>query len=175
MIALYIIGAIVFILIIMAMAAPKDLRMERKIVVSVSPETVFNSLKSLKKQDQWSPWHKKDPNMKSEYRGTDGEVGSVSYWKGNKDVGEGEQEIKALTPNDRIDSELRFIAPFKAVNDAYFDIKPSGNGSEVTWGFYAKYKFPISVMMMFMNIEKTLGGEFEQGLRDFKTMIENNA
>ena len=88
------------------------------------------------------------------------------------DRGAGEQEIKKLDPNKRIDTELRFLEPFKATNDAWFEITPEGNGSKVTWGFFATFKIPINIMMMFMNMEKRLGGDYEQGLKNFKEQAE---
>ena len=38
--------------------------------------------------------------MEKEFKGTDGEVGFISAWKGNKEVGEGEQEIIGLVENE---------------------------------------------------------------------------
>lgn len=37
-----------------------------------------------------------DPNMEKEFKGTDGTVGFIYGWNGNKEGGEGEQEIKAF-------------------------------------------------------------------------------
>ena len=110
--------------------------------------------------------------MEKDFRGTDGEVGSVSYWNGNKDVGEGEQEILALHPPHRIDTQLRFLKPWKATNDAYFKIDPKGEGSIVSWGFSGSSSFPMNIFMMFMNLDKSVGGDFEKGLSNFKKYIE---
>lgn len=173
MIILYILIAIVVLIAILAMIAPKQMKMERSTVVNVSQEKAYNALKSLEIQNKWSVWGQKDPNQENEYRGTDGEVGAVHYWKGNKDVGEGEQEIKELHPNELIKTELRFLKPFQATNDAWFEIKEvDANSSEVSWGFSGDLKFPMTVMMMFMNMEKTLGKDFETGLANFKAYIE---
>ena len=37
-----------------------------------------------------------DPNMKKEFKGTDGTTGFIYGWNGNKKAGEGEQEIKNM-------------------------------------------------------------------------------
>ena len=50
-------------------------------------------------------------HMKKEFKGTDGKAGAVSYWNGNKEVGEGEQEIKRIVENEVIETELRFLNP----------------------------------------------------------------
>ena len=37
-----------------------------------------------------------DPHIKNEFRGTDGAIGFVNTWEGNKKAGQGEQEIKGI-------------------------------------------------------------------------------
>ena len=92
---------------------------------------------------------KKDPNMEKKFTGTDGEVGSVSYWNGNKDVGESEQEIVRIVDGERIESELRFFKPWKSTSDCYTKVDDVGNDiTKATWGFSGKNKFPMSVMML---------------------------
>ncbi|MEM7036656.1 MAG: SRPBCC family protein, partial [Bacteroidota bacterium] len=106
------------------------------------------------------------------YKGTDGEVGSIAWWKGNKDVGEGEQEITELVPNQKVAMQLRFFKPFKATSDAWFTIDPEGDGSNVSWHFHQKFAPPVSIFMMFMNMEKALGADFEKGLSRFQARFE---
>lgn len=173
MIILYILVALIVLIVILGMIAPNSFSMERSINVNVSQEKAFNALKSLRIQSQWSVWGQRDPNQENEYRGTDGEVGAVHFWSGNKDVGEGEQEITALEPNHLIKTELRFLKPFKATNDAWFKIEELGaDSSKVSWGFSGDMKFPMNIMMLFMNMEKSLGKDFEQGLQNFKAYVE---
>ncbi|KPM33739.1 Polyketide cyclase/dehydrase [Croceitalea dokdonensis DOKDO 023] len=38
----------------------------------------------------------------------DGDVGSMGYWLGNKDVGDGEQEITSIGDGHRIEGQLHF-------------------------------------------------------------------
>ncbi len=123
--------------------------------------------------DDWSPWVKKDPNMEKKITGTDGEVGAVSYWNGNKEVGEGEQEITKIIPEERIESELRFLKPFASTSDAYLQIdEVDVTNSKVTWGFSGKNKFPMSIMMLFMSMDKMVGKDFESGLSDLKSKLQ---
>lgn len=172
-ILLYILAGLVGLILILALLAPKTYDVSRSIVIAQPKQKVFDVLRSLKEQDKWSPWAKRDPNMKKEYRGTDGEVGSVSYWNGNKEVGEGEQEITKIVDGERIEGELRFLKPWKSESDCYFETKDAGTGStEVTWGFSGKNKFPFSIMMLFMSMDKMVGKDFEEGLATLKAMME---
>ncbi|AEM69099.1 Polyketide cyclase/dehydrase [Allomuricauda ruestringensis DSM 13258] len=174
MIVLYIILGIVLLIIILAAIAPKNYNVSRSIEISKPKSVVFDYLKSLKRQGEWSPWDKRDPNMKKEFTGTDGEVGAINYWKGNKEVGEGEQEITKIVEGERIESELRFLKPFKSTSDAYIVTKElDKNSTKVVWGFSGKNKFPMSIMMLFMNMDKAVGKDFEEGLASLKEILEN--
>ncbi|MCF8372948.1 MAG: SRPBCC family protein [Bacteroidales bacterium] len=172
MIILYIIAGLVLLILILGMIAPSEFAVSRDIVVNKPQKAVWDSLISLKEQQEWSVWGTRDPNMRTEFKGTDGEVGAIHLWFGNKQVGEGEQELTKLVPMTRVESELRFLKPWKATNMGYFDLKAEGNGTHVTWGFSGKSKFPMSIMMLFMNMDKAIGKDFEEGLSNFKTYIE---
>ena len=170
---LYILAAIVLLILILAALAPKTYDVSRSIVINSTKDDVFKVLRSLKQQDEWSPWAKKDPNMHKEYRGTDGEVGSVSYWNGNKEVGEGEQEITKIVDGERIEGHLRFLKPWKSESDCYFVTEVEDvESTKVTWGFSGKNKFPFSIMMLFMSMDKMVGKDFEEGLVNLKAKME---
>lgn len=170
----YILFGVVALVILLALIAPKTYDVSRSILIDRPKAEVFNYLKSLKNQSEWSPWEKKDPNMHKEFRGTDGEVGAVSYWNGNKDVGEGEQEITKIVEDERVEGELRFMKPWKSISDCYFTTEDADAGkTKVTWGFKGKNKFPMSIMMLFMSMDKMVGKDFEEGLADLKIRLES--
>jgi hypothetical protein len=173
MIALYIIIGILVLIAILGMIAPKDFKMERSIVINKSRAEVFDYIRSLKNQDNWSVWGQMDPNMKKEYSGTDCTVGFVSAWEGNKKVGKGEQEIKKVTEGERMDFEIRFQKPFKVTNDSFIQLETVGNNqTKVRWGFTGKTAFPMNIFHLFMNMEKLIGKDFETGLSNLKNILE---
>src|SRR5690349_7783079 len=53
---------------------------ERNITIAKPKQQVFDYVKFIKNQAEYSKWEKMDPAMKKEYRGTDGQVGFVSAW-----------------------------------------------------------------------------------------------
>lgn len=170
---LYILAGLVLLVLVLALIAPKKYHVFRSVDIKRSRAEVFEYLKYLKNQDEWSPWNKKDPNMEKKFTGTDGEVGAISYWNGNKDVGEGEQEITRIEEGKRVEGELRFLKPWKSQSDCYMEVADSEEGkTKVTWGFSGKNKFPFSIMMLFMNMDKAVGKDFEEGLATLKTKLE---
>jgi len=171
---MYIIIGILLLIVILALVAPKNYEVSRSITINKPLSEVFTYLKYLKNQDNWSPWAERDPNMKKTFIGTDGEVGCISAWESDhKQVGSGEQEIISITEDKEITAQLRFLKPFKSQSDAYTRVVEANGGTKVTWGFSGKNKFPVSIMMLFMNMEKAVGSDFEQGLAKLKSILEN--
>lgn len=171
--ALYIIGGLLALILILSLIAPKTYNVFRTVEIARSKPEVFEYLKSLKRMDEWSPWAKKDPTMKKTFTGTDGEVGCISHWIGNKEVGEGEQEIKNIIDGKRIESELRFLKPWKSTSDCYIDVESLDNGNtKVKWGFSGKNKFPMTLMSLFKSMDSFVGKDFEEGMASLKTVLE---
>ncbi|WP_405382527.1 SRPBCC family protein [Maribacter sp. LLG6340-A2] len=169
-----IIGILLFIVLFLALIAPKNYHVYRSIELDHPTDKVWEHIKYLEKQNQWSPWSKKDPNMEQKIIGTDGTVGAISYWNGNKEVGEGEQEITKIVDGKRMEQDLRFLKPYKSESESYMDLIELGpNKSKVTWGFSGKNKFPMSIMMLFMNMDKMVGKDFEQGLENLKRNLNS--
>ena len=86
-------GAFVVLLLLVGLFTRKDYAVLREVTINRSVSEVFNYLRFLKNQDHFSKWVMMDLNMKKIFRGTDGTVGFVYGWNGNKQAGEGEQEI----------------------------------------------------------------------------------
>jgi hypothetical protein len=172
-IALAILGLIVLLLII-ALFVKKDYAVVREITINKPTQEVFDYIKYLKNQDNYSVWAKMDPNMKKEYRGNDGAVGFVSAWDSNvKNVGTGEQEITKITDGERLDVELRFMKPFKSTDYAYMiTSNVSDNQTNVKWGFMGKMPYPMNLMLICMNMDKMLGKDLETGLTNLKSTLE---
>lgn len=170
---MYVIAGIVVLIVILALIAPKSYNVSRSIEINKSAKDLFEYLRFIKNHDNWSPWFERDPNMKKTFTGTDGEVGFVSAWESDhKQVGSGEQEIISFVDGKVINSELRFLKPFKSTSDAYLKFDEGNNGTKVTWGFSGNNKFPVSIMMLFMNMDKAVGKDFEAGLAKLKEISE---
>lgn len=172
MIALYIIGSLVLLIVILALVVPTGFRLEREIVINKPKDEVFTYLKSLKNQDNWSTWNLKDPNMKKEFRGTDCAVGCVAAWDSqDKNVGKGEQEIKRIVEGERVEFELRFEKPMKATNNAFLTAKSNGvNATKVSWGFSGVSKRPMNIMSLMM--KGMITKAFDDGLSNLKKILE---
>ena len=107
------VSSIIALLLIIALFIQNEYSVERSIIINKPKQQVFDYIKFIKNQEYYSRWVMRDPNMKKDLKGTDGSVGFIYGWNGNKDAGEGEQEIKKIKEGEKIEMELRFVRPFK--------------------------------------------------------------
>ncbi len=114
-----------------------------------------------------------DPNMKKEFSGIDGTDGFIYAWDGNKNAGKGEQEIKKITEGERIDMEVLFERPFKGISETYITtINSSANQTKLKWVFGSKLKYPMNLMLLFMNMDNILGKDIETSLTNLRFVLE---
>jgi hypothetical protein len=155
--------------------APTDLKVEREITINKPHTEIYDYARILKNQNDWGPWHKKEPTMHQEFRGTDGQVGFVSYWKGkHEEIGEGEQEIKGLVEGKEINTELRFKQPYESRADAYMTMEPAGaNQTKVKWGINFSMPRPMNAMCLIMDMDAMMGKDLNEGLAGLKSIVES--
>ena len=171
---LIVIAILIALPLLVALFVKKDYSVERQITINKPSYEVFEYIKSLQNQDNFSKWGSMDPNMKQTYSGTDGTVGFISAWESeDRNVGKGEQEIVAIVEGKRIDYELRFIEPFESTSYAYMTTdEVSENETLVKWGFDGRMNYPMNLMLLFMNFEEMIGEDLQHGLENLKVILE---
>lgn len=169
-----VIVALVLLVFVIAIFIDGSYAVEKQITISKPKAEVFNYVKLLKNQDEYSVWQKMDPNMKKSYIGEDGTVGFVASWESNNDkVGKGEQEIIGVKEGERLDFQLRFFEPFEAQDNAYMITQSKGqNSTVVKWGFKGEMSYPMNFFLLFMDMEEMLGGDLQTGLENLKKELE---
>ena len=167
--------SLIALLLIVALFLKKEYNIQREIIINKPLKEVFDYLKHIKNQDYFGKWVMTDPGMKKDFRGADGTVGFVYAWDStNKNAGAGEQEIIQIDEGKKIDIEVRFIRPFAGVAYTPFYTEPiSADQTKVIWGIKNIMKYPMNLMVLFMNMEKMLGADIEISLVNLKTILEN--
>jgi len=151
---------------------PSDFRVERSATMAAPAPAVHAQVNDFQNWRAWSPWEKVDPALKRSYEGPRAGTGAVYAWQGNKDVGEGRMTITDSRPGELVRIKLEFFKPFAAVNAAEFNFKPSGDGTAVTWTMTGQNNFLSKAICLFVNMDSMVGGMFEQGLAQMKTVVE---
>jgi len=151
---------------------PGDFRVTRTAAIAAPPALVFSEVNNLHNWEAWSPWARLDPQGKTSYSGpAEGEGASFS-WSGNIQVGEGTMTIIESKPNESVKIRLDFLKPMPGTSTAEFTFTPQAGQTEVTWSMYGPCSFLRKAMGMFIDCDKMIGGFFDKGLADMRTVAE---
>ena len=174
MIKKILIGVVVIVVALAVIIAlqPSHYRVERSATISAPAQTVFAQVNDFHNWQAWSPWAKLDPSMKQTFEGAAAGTGAIYAWSGNSEVGEGRMTMMESHPNDLIRIKLEFLKPFAATSTTEFTFKPEGNQTAVTWSMTGENNFIAKGFHLFMNIDKMVGGDFEKGLAQMKSVAE---
>jgi len=151
---------------------PSEFRVVRSTTIAAPAPVIFAQVNDFHRWDAWNPWAKVDPAMKQTYEGAPAGVGAVYTWAGNREAGEGRMTIIESRPNDLIRVRLEFLRPFAGTSIATFTFKPEGAGTLVTWSMAGENNFIAKAVHLVMDIDKMIGGNFEKGLAQMKTVAE---
>lgn len=171
---LKIIGAIIVLILIYAVIAmlafSKDYHYEKSVVINAPQEKLWAYTGNLKGYNQWDPFSKADKNIVITYSGEGDKLGDSYHWKGDKNVGEGEQSITELIPNQKMGTKLHFVEPFEGDAKSNIVLTREGNGTRVTWMIDNELTTIMKPMkpMMDNNMDKMFG----QGLDNLKKLAE---
>ncbi|MGM0636497.1 MAG: SRPBCC family protein [Bacteroidota bacterium] len=176
---LKVIGAILLIVIvvggILSYTTPTTFEVEKSITIEAPKSDVKKQVLYFENSMKWSPWAKLDDDMEQRIEGEDGTVGATHHWDGNEEAGKGKQEIMSIDDN-RIDIKLTFIEPFESSADNYFILNEKvANKTEVVWGFESEMTRPMNLMLLFYDMEKAIGKDYEKGLNNLKELTEKEA
>lgn len=158
-------------ILIYAATKPDSFRVQRTASIKASPDKIYALIADLKAWPAWSPYEKKDPAMKRSFGAVTAGKGATYAWEGNKDVGQGSMEVLESSPQ-KILIKLDFLKPFEAHNMGEFILVPKGDTTDVTWAIYGPSPYMSKVMGTFMDFDKMIGRDFEQGLADLKSAAE---
>src|SRR5215217_8244103 len=108
---LLVLAGIIALLLIFGLFMKKEHYVQREVIINVPRQIVFEYVKLLKNQDNFNKHAMAAPDRKSEFKGTDGTIGYIYSWSGNKHAGVGEKEIMNIVDGKSVEMEIRFIKP----------------------------------------------------------------
>jgi len=169
---LLVLAGIIALLLIIALFMKRKHYVKREININAPLQKVFDFLKLLKNQDQFNKWATTDKqNRKVEFKGTDGTVGFIYAWSGNKSAGVGEKEIMNIVEAKRIETEIRFVKPMRVSASVIFETEPlSENQTKVNLINTGTLKYPLNIMIPMA--EKNFPKEMDASLSTLKGILE---
>jgi uncharacterized protein YndB with AHSA1/START domain len=165
------VAGIIALLLIIALFMKREHYVHREIIINAPRQRVFDFLKLLENQEKFNKWAKTDPGRKTETRGTDGTVGYIYAWSGNKQAGEGEKEIKAIIEGKRIETEIRFVKPMQVTASVIMETESvSDNQTKVNLINTGQLKYPLNVMIPVA--ERNFAKDMDISLSTLKSLLE---
>ena len=166
-----VIAGMIALLLIIAFFKKKEHYVKREITINAPRQKVFDYIKLLKNQDEFNKGAMEDPDRKREFKGTDGTVGYIYAWSGNKDVGVGEKEITNIIEGKRVEMEIRFVKPMTTSAHIIMDTESlSDNQTKVVWSNAGTLKYPLNIMIPI--VEKHVVKDMDMSLSTLKKILE---
>lgn len=171
MTVLLIVAGIIALILILALLMSKEHYVRREIIINTPRQKVFDFLKFLQNQEKFNEHAMVAPDRKKEFRGTDGTVGFVYAWSGDKNAGEGEKEIMNMVEGKKIEMEIRFKKPMTVSATVVMEMESlPDNKTRVYWSNAGTLKFPLNVMIPMM--QKSVAKGMDASLANLKNILE---
>lgn len=170
---LYFIVIMLFAALLAAVFAPSKKIVERRITIDSSAGSIYKELSNVERWKNWDAWYTKDTLQVREYFGTKGDSNyGFAYTSENPDVGSGRMDVLEMKENERIDVRYTFENGFgTSTADGYMILEENEVYTDVTFGLVSKKTYPASLLNIF--IEKWIGNDYEEGLENLKSRVEN--
>jgi hypothetical protein len=163
--------AVIGIFLIIVALRPADFRVERSATLAAPAMPLFEQVNDHRKFAVWNPFMKLDPNVKNTYSGPDSGVGAACSWEGNSKIGAGSATIIESKPSELVRQRMDWKRPMEGTSTVEFTFKPNGDKTVVTWAMYGKNNFMGKLVGLFINCEKMVGPQFEQGLANLGKVV----
>lgn len=168
---LAVLAALVVLVLVLGMTGARRFATTRSAAISAPAEKIYPLIANFHEWMKWSPFEKLDGNLERSYSGPESGMGAAYAWSGKK-AGAGSMEIIEAQPGRKVGIDLRFTRPMAARNLAEFTLVPSGSATTVTWTMSGPQGFMGRLMSKFMNMDRMVGGMFEEGLASMKKAAE---
>ncbi|MFA6262310.1 MAG: SRPBCC family protein [Bacteroidia bacterium] len=162
---------IILLLLVVSFFLPRKVHVERSLEMKATPETVFALVNELKAWEQWSPWHKIDPEMTITYSDITAGSGAFYEWKSKHDqVGNGKLSIVESHAPAHIKTQM----DFEGMDPAYaeFNFEATTEGVKVTWTMDSDMGMNPIAKFFGLMMDKFIGPDYEKGLANLKELSE---
>ncbi len=157
---------------------PSQVHVERSALIQAPMEQVFAKVSDFNAWDTWSPWAKLDPDASMEIQGSG--LGQTMVWSSDtQEVGAGRQVITELNAPQHLGTHLDFGG--QGIADAAFDLDDRQDGTWVTWSLDTDMRAGVPLLMKPLSsyfglaMDSMIGKDYEQGLQNLKTIVEDAA
>lgn len=165
------IAGIIVLLLIAGLFMKREHYVNREIIINAPLQQVFEFLRFLKNQDRFNKWAKAG-QRKETHHGTDGTVGYVYSWSGDKSAGHGEKEIMKIIEGRKIETEIRFTKPMRVSASVIMETEAiSKDQTKVNFINAGRLSYPFNLMIPVA--EKNFARDLDTSLATLKRIMED--
>ena len=172
-------GITILVVVALALAAllayaatrPGDFVVSRSLRIAAAPERVFTHINDLRAMNRWNPFVQQDPALQGDYSGPATGPGAAYSFKGRK-AGAGRIAITEAQAPAQVVMQLDMSAPMEGHNRIQFTLRPVDGQTEVTWAMSGRTNFVSKLIGVFFSMDRMIGGHFDNGLQQLKTLAE---
>jgi hypothetical protein len=158
---------------LIAAVLPRTFVLEKEVVIARPKNEVFDFVRHMENQKQYMVWARIDPATKISVQGNDGTVGAVYTWESiDQNVGRGEQEIIAIQDGERIDFQIRMLAPFQSTDPVSTFVQSVGdNETKVRSIYRGTMGYPLNLLCSVVCTK--VGDDMQKSLVTLKEVLEH--
>ena len=154
--------AIVILVILIGFFLPRQVVVERSLVIDQPAEVIFEVMQDLRHFHQWSPWHATNPDAGYRLEGPDAGVGATLVWSDEGGSGAGRLWIVATDRPSRIDMRMELG---ESEVESWFRIEPEGLAQRVSWGMQMEVgTFDLTGRYLGLILPGLIGRSYSEGL-----------
>jgi effector-binding domain-containing protein len=158
---------------VLCLFGPTKLDVTATKTLKADPELVYSQFIDFRAWPNWSKWMKEDSTMKLSFGNPAAGLGGTYSWTSPKS-GSGSMKITGAEAPRRMTADLQF-SDWNSVNRIIIECNPKNEGTEVTWKMFDEKPFPFVLrgMMLFMNMNKAIQKDFEEGLSNMEVFLQS--
>lgn len=157
-------------LLAVTLIVPRQIALERHIVIETSPDKIYPYIHNLKKWQEWQPWVAKDPDMVLTFEGPESGIGAKYSWD-SESQGKGSMKIVQVAENRMVRTGLSFDG--QGDSEATFTLeKIDDNKTNVVWYLTSDMGAGPIGKIFGVFLDGMVGPDFESGLKRLKGVAE---
>lgn len=164
--------AIVVTIIVVGFFLPREVLVQRSVVIDTSPEVAFEVLNDLAYFNAWSPWFSRSSGAEYRLEGPPGGEGAALAWSDRDGSETGRLWITESRPLERIALRMELG---ETESEQFFLIQPESGGVEVSWGMRMRFgALDLTGRYIGLMLPSLVGGDLKRGLDSLKAYLEDH-
>ena len=166
---LKVVFVIVSVFLVVGLLLPSEVYVERSQQINRPVEEVFIQVAELRNWEGWMPWIESDTTIVTTW--SDKTMGVGGYYTWTSGMGGGRLEVLEFEENKRMLTEVG-VGDY-GVGYGHWNFESNSDGVNVFWGMSMDFGNNLFMRWMGLCMESMVGSEFEKGLKNLKSVCED--